>query len=167
MGSSVFFIVGVILLGFVLYMIVKDKIFGASENFEINNHPGQAALEIRQAPVAPPRTIVSSGPNPPSQTPPDNEEVIYGEPAARDPYADRMEAADAPENMRYPERAYRPAPDNTITSIAPQAGIAGPDHQTSPQAYQGFNPEFVQNSGEFMNGVYANDTTDNPNFSAF
>ena len=53
-------------------------------------------------------------------------------------------------------------------SIAQQGGIAGYPGQTSPQAYQKFQTEFVQNSGEFMDGgVYANDTMSPTNFSAF
>lgn len=168
MRSSIF-VIGVILFGFIVYMAIKDKIFGNDlETFEMNNQPGMAALEIRQSAVAPPRTIVSSGPNPPSQAPPDDEIVVFGEPAARDPYADKQEASDAPENMRYPERSFRPAPDNDITSIANQSGIAGYPGQNSPQNSQQYQTEFVQNSGQFMEGgVYANDTTSPTNFSAF
>ena len=167
MGSSIISIIGILLLGFILYTVVRDKLFG-TEGFEMNNQPGQAALEIRQLPVAPPRTITPSGPSAPAQAPPDDEEVIYGEPHAVDPYADHNEASDAPENMRYPERSYRPAPDNNNQiNIASQAGIAGNPGQTSPQSYQSFSTEPIQNSGEFMHGVYANDTTSPPNFSAF
>jgi hypothetical protein len=166
MGSSIISLIGILILGFILYTVVKDKLFG-TEGFEMNNQPGQAALEIRQLPVAPPRTITPSGPSSPAQAPPEDEEVVYGEPHAVDPYADKQEASDAPENMRYPERSYRPAPDNNQTVIASQAGIAGYPGQTSPQAYQSFNTEFVQNSGEFMNGVYANDSVSPSNFSAF
>jgi hypothetical protein len=93
--------------------------------------------------------------------------VVYGEPHATDPYADNMEASDAPETMRYPERSFRAAPPNDQTQLAMEAGIAGVPGQTSPQAYQKFGTEGIQNSGEFMNGVYANDVTSDANFSAF
>lgn len=166
MGSSIISIIGILILGFILYTVVRDKLFG-TEGFEMNNQPGQAALEIRQLPVAPPRTITPSGPSPPAQSAPDDEEVIYGEPHAVDPYADQNEASDAPEKVRYPERSYRPAPDNNQIAIASQAGIAGYPGQTSPQSNINFSTEPIQNSGEFMNGVYANDTTSPPNFSAF
>ena len=167
MSSSIFMIVGLFLLGCIFYMVVRDRIFGTFESFEMNKQPGMAALEIRQAPVAPPRNITPSGPNPPSQEAPTGEMVTYGEPVAQDPYADSQEASDAPENLRYPERSFRPSVQNDQTTIAVEAGIAGGPGQTSPQAYQKFNTEGVQNSGEFMNGVYANDSESDANFSAF
>jgi hypothetical protein len=167
MNPSIFFVLGAILLAFILYTVVRDYIFGKREYFEINRQPGEAALEIRQLPVEGPRTVMPSGPNSPSQSPPDDEEVRYGEPHAVDPYADRQQAADAEENMRYPERSFRPSVDNDQTMIAREAGIAGSADQTSPQAYQKFNTEGIQNSGSFMDGVYANDVGSDANFSAF
>jgi hypothetical protein len=164
---------GLILLSAILYLVVRDRIFGGktvtfAENFhEMNHQPGEAALEIRQSPVAPPRTVMPSGPSPPSQSAPGGEMVVYGDPHAKDPYADNMEASDAPETMRYPERSFRPAPANDQTQLAMEAGIAGVADQTSPQAYQKFGTEGIQNSGEFMNGVYANDVGSDTSFSAF
>lgn len=168
-ATSVAFLVGLIIVGFIVYLVVKDWVFGKSdvEGYEINKQPGEAALEIRQAPLAPPRTITASGPSPPAQEPPEDEAVVYGEPAARDPYADRVEASNAPENLRYPERSFRAAPPNTETQLAMESGIAGGPGQHSPQNYQSFGTEFVQNSGEFMGGVFANDTTSPSNFSTF
>lgn len=167
MNTSIFFVLGAIVLAFILYTVLRDYIFGKNEFFEVNSQPGEAALEIRQLPVDGPRTVMPSGPNPPSQSPPDDEEVRYGEPHAVDPYADSQEAADARENMRYPERSFRPSVDNDQVMIAREAGIAGSADQTSPQAYQKFNTEGIQNSGEFMGGVYANDIGSDANFSAF
>lgn len=164
-GSSYLAIIGVLILAFIIYMAIRPMIFGgAAAGFEV---PAPAALEIRQAPLEKPRRIVASGPNPPSQAASDDEAVIYGEPAATDPYAERAEAADAPEQLRHVERSFRPAPQNVMTGLAVQAGIAGESAQTSPQAYQKFGTDFVQNSGEFMTGIYANDTMSDANYSTF
>ncbi len=167
MNTSIFFVIGAIVLSFILYTVVREYIFGKTEFFEINRQPGEAALEIRQLPVDGPRTVMPSGPNSPSQSPPNNEEVVYGEPHAVDPYADTQEASNASENMRYPERSFRPSVDNDQTVIAVEAGVAGSSDQTSPQAYQRFNTEGIQNSGVFMEGVYANDIGSDATFSAF
>lgn len=167
-GSSSIIMIGLIIFAFVVYLIFRDRIFGSvREYFEVNNQPDIAALEIRQTAVAPPRKITPSGPSPPSQDSPNDEIISYGEPAARDPYADRQEASDAPESLRNPERSFRPTPMNNQSDLAVEAGIAGEPGQTSPQSYQKFNTEPIQNSGEFMNGVYANDSNSDENYSAF
>jgi hypothetical protein len=51
--------------------------------------------------------------------------------------------------------------------LSQESGIAGPSGQNSPQNYQKFGIDMVQNSGAFYNGVYANDTGSDTNFSAF
>jgi hypothetical protein len=159
-------IIGVLLLAFVLYMALKPIVFGSdsSEGFE---YPGRAPLEIRQASMEKPRTVMPSGPNPPSQAAPEGEVVIHGDAAPTDPFAEQTEASDAPETIRNVERSFRPAPDNNIVGLATSAGIAGETAQSSPQAYQKFGSDFVQNSGEFMTGIYANDTMSDANYSAF
>ena len=159
-------ILGILLLAFIFYMAVRPIVFG-SEGFE---YPAPAPLEIRTGSNAEHqdvRKVMPSGPNPPSQAPPQGEVVIHGEPAAADPYAERTEAADAPENLRHVERSFRPAPDNDTVVLAAAGGIAGESAQNSPQAYQKFGTDFVQNSGEFMTGIFANDTMSDANYSAF
>ena len=77
-----------LLVGFAVYFLIRDKIFDnphvsfAAEPFSI---PAPASIEIRQAPIYPERTITSSGPNPPNQEAPNGEEVVYGDPAPKDP----------------------------------------------------------------------------------
>lgn len=167
MNSSLLFVLGAILLAFILYTVFREYIFGKREYFEVNRQPGEAALENSSAARRWPTYCYAFGPNSPSQSPPDEEEVRYGEPHAVDPYADRQQAADAEESMRYPERSFRPSVDNDQTVIAREANIAGSPDQTSPQAYQKYNTESIQNSGSFMDGVYANDVGSDANFSAF
>jgi hypothetical protein len=172
--TSYISIIGLLLFGFVIYILIKDKIFdtsipninikNTSENFEI---PAPASIEIRQAPIYPPRTVSPSGPNPPSQEAPNNEVVIYADPAPKDPYYEQHESSEIPENLRYPERSFRPPPLNNNTSIAVEAGIASNNLQVSSDNSQKFQPEFIQGGGEFMPGIYANDTFSDTNFSAF
>jgi hypothetical protein len=163
-------VIGILLLTFVVYMAVRPLVFGTDgfAGYEPNTQPAPSPLEVRQGPAyEKPRRIAASGPNPPAQAPEEGEAVIYGEPAATDPYAGAQQAADAPEELRHPDRAFRPAPQNDLTGLASAAGIAGESAQNSPQAYQKFGTDFIQNSGEFMTGIYANDTMSDTNFSSF
>jgi hypothetical protein len=163
--SSYAFIIGALILAFALYMLVRDKIYGTTvENFE---HPGRGPVEVMTSSYSPPKTVASSGPNPPSQEAPPGEVVMHAGPAPRDPLAEDEEESNAAPKMTYPERSFRPAVANDQVGLAYEAGIAGPTAQNSPQNLQKFGLDTVQNSGEFYNGVYANDTTSDMNFSAF
>lgn len=135
-----------------------------SEGFEV---PAPASIEIRKAPIYPTRVVMSSGPNPPSQEAPQGEMVVYGEPAPKDPYYESQESSDIPENLRYPERSFRAPPLNNNTSIAVEAGIASNNLQVTSDNSQKLQPEFIQGGGEFMPGIYANDTFSDTNYSAF
>jgi hypothetical protein len=153
------------------YFFMKDKIFeqptGLQKNAETFEVPAPASIEIRQAPLYPPRVVMPSGPNPPSQEAPSNEIVVYGEPKPTDPYYESQESSDIPENLRYPERSFRPPPLNNNTSIAVEAGIASNNIQVTSDNSQKFNPDFIQAGGEFMPGIYANDTFSDKSYSAF
>lgn len=168
--KSYTYILGLLLVGFIVYFLLKDQIFDSSitqvqvEKFEV---PAPASIEIRQAPIYPERTIMPSGPNPPSQEAPKGEVVMYGEPVAKDPYYEPQESSDIPERQRYPERSFRPPPMNNNTSIAVEAGIASNNIQVTADNSQKFQPDFIQGGGEFMPGIFANDTYSDTNFSAF
>ena len=73
-------------------------------------------------------------------------------------YEDNHESADIPENMRNPERMFRPAPDN---HEVPQSGMMG-----VPMG-AGYEREPVMNEGEFMPGIMAYETDGPKNFSMF
>ena len=128
---------------------------------ETFNTPAPASIEIRQAPLYPERNI-QSGPNPPSQQA-NEETVIYGEPNAKDPYYESQESSDIPENLRHPERSFRPPPLNNNTSIAVESGVANTVSNTNT----GVSPEFIQGGGEFMPGIFANDTLSDKSYSSF
>lgn len=170
MNRSYIYIVGLLAVGFVVYFLIKDNIFATPvpqksiEKFEV---PAPASIEIRQAPMYPPRVVMPSGPNPPSQEAPQNQITVYGEPAPEDPYFESHESSDIPERQRNPERSFRPPPMNNNTSIAVEAGIASNNIQVTADNSQKFAPDFIQGGGEFMPGIYANDTYSDTNFSAF
>jgi hypothetical protein len=134
------------------------------ESFEV---PAPASIEIRQAPVYATRDVASSGPNAPSASAPSDEAVVYGEPQATDPYHEQQESSDIPENLRHPERSFRPPPANDMTSLAVQSGVASHTTQVSNDNSQGFQTEIIQGGGEFMPGIFANDTYNDTSFSSF
>jgi hypothetical protein len=161
-------IVAILLLGFLVYYLIKDSIFEnnstKNESFEI---PAPSSIEIRQAPLYPPRTVAPSGPNPPSQEAPNNEIVVHNSPQPTDPYYEAQDSSDIPERQRYPERSFRSPPLNNNTTIAVESGVASNNIQVSSDNSQKFSTDFIQSGGEFMPGIYANDTYNDTNFSAF
>ena len=167
------YLFGILIIGFVAYLYLRDYIFGPldispeMEPFQstVPSIPAPAPLLVRQAPVYPERDISPSGPSSPSQAPPSNETVIYGPPQANDPYQESQESSMIPENLRHPERAYRPSPSQQHTSIAVQSGVASETSSGSTGSMM--NPEMINNGGEFMSGVFANDNFDATNFSSF
>ena len=161
-----FYLMGIILVGFVAYFLLRDRIFGSEESEEAFEVPAPSSIEVRQAPLYPPRTIVSSGPQAPSQAP-ENEIVVHGEPSATDPYHESQESSDIPEHLRHPERSFRSPPLNDSTSLAIPSGIASERLQVSADNSQQFQQEFIQGGGEFMPGIFANDTFHDTSFSTF
>jgi len=159
----------ILVVGFVAYWFLRDHLFGedavVTDSFQTLS-PSPASIEIRQAPLYPERTIAPSGPNPPNQAP--QEEIIhYAPPQATDPYSHPQESSEHPENLRHPERSFRPPPLNDNTSIAQSSGIASTTQQITANGAQGFSTEIIQGGGEFMAGVFANDTFDDRSFSPF
>lgn len=111
-------------------------------------------------------TVSSSGPSPPNASPPPTMPPnISPQPEAADPYDSQVEEADAPEQLRFPERSFSPGiiPKETENHI--NAGLSGSLANT-PQAVQEFSPESIGNGGTFFGEVSAMEN-DNPNYSAF
>jgi hypothetical protein len=168
--NSYLCLIGLVLVGFLVYSLLRDKLFDIPDITTISeafSKPAPAEIEIRQAPLYPERTISASGPNPPNQATPSSEIVTYGNPIPKDPYAEQNESSDIPENLRHPERSFRPPPLNNNSSLATQSGIASYQHQVSSDNSVQTNPEMIQGGGEFMPGIYANDTFNDSSFSAF
>ena len=111
-------------------------------------------------------SVSSSGPNPPNAEAPRNmPKTRSPPPEASDPYSESAEDADAPERLRHPERSFSPGIIPEQTSINEGAGLAA-NPVSSPQAFQTFSPDFVQNGGSFFGTVSAMED-ENPNYSAF
>jgi hypothetical protein len=160
-----------LLIGFAVYYVFRDYVFDpAEERFvqaSADAPPAPASIEIRQAPLYPPRQVAPSGPHPPSASGDEDEVVVYAPPTATDPYAEMQENSEIPEHLRHPERAFRPPPMNDHTGIAVQSGIASSSIQMSSDSSQGYQQEMIQGGGEFMPGIFANDTLNDASFSAF
>jgi hypothetical protein len=110
--------------------------------------------------------VAAGGPNSPNAAPPSNMPPTLSTTAnASDPYAETAEEANAPENLRFPERSFGPGIVPEQTAIAEASGVAGPP-VSSAQAFQQFSPEYVQNGGSFFGTVSALED-ENPNYSAF
>ena len=168
--NSYVVLISILLVGFAVYLMIRDRVFTIDDSpvpmepFEV---PAPASIEIRQAPIYAPCDVASSGPNAPSAAAPSDEAVVYGDPQATDPYHEKQESSDIPENLRHPERAFRPPPSNDMSSLAVQSGVASHTSQVSNDNAQTFQTEIIQGGGEFMPGIFANDTANDTSFSAF
>lgn len=155
---------GILFLAYQLYLNVTGQKLLIEETFI-------APAPIVTQPIPePPRVVAPSGPNSPNQMPPpthDTNERLPG-PDDSDPLDDSYGSSNMKDNMRYPERMFGPAPKPKETRIAVAAGTASTLNAGVNTALQTFSPDFAQNDTEFIpGGIFANDTFDNPNYSAF
>jgi hypothetical protein len=147
-------------------LVLSNTPFGDKEAFE-SPAPAHLPPTLPVEVLEPPRTIQPSGPSAPSQAAPLDSVRVTMSPQATDPYAEHNEGANAPENMRYPERMFRPAPANDAVDMIVDSGIGGMAQQQTANANQTFAPDFAQNGGEFMGSVFANDMDIPTNYSDF
>jgi hypothetical protein len=168
--SSVATILLLVVVGFVVYSLFRDRLFDSfemepflSNEKAMEGVPAPAPLLVRQAPVYPEREVTPSGPSPPAQASSTEEMTVYGPPQASDPYDTPQESSALPETLRHPERAYRPAPSANHTSLARDSGLAS-EMSSGPGVR---STEMIQNGGQFMEGVYANDSFEDAHFSSF
>ncbi len=149
-----------IMLSIILYFIPKDGF----KNLDTST----AAPMIEKPPIVyPPRNVSPGGPSAPNQLPYDNEPRVVSPEVAMDPYSQNEESASIPERLRHPERMFKPAPDNSTVGIAAASGVASASASQAGHALQSFTPEFAQNGGEFMQGIFANDTSEPGAYSEF
>lgn len=156
------FLAAALFVGYLIFMNMRKPTL--EEQFEV---PAPAPV-ITQPIPEPPRTVAPGGPNSPNAAPSlDMPDVRLPGPTDSDPYQEDYGSSDIKDNLRQPERLFGPAPPNNVTSIAVASGVASPVNQVVSEALQTFSPEFAQNGGEFIEGgIFANDTYENPNFSA-
>lgn len=162
MSGRLFLAVLLAAAAFLAYSVFNS--YRSKEAFEVF----APAPPIYQPIPEPPRTVAPAGPSPPNQSPPDEmPPVRLPAPGDSDPYGEDYGSSDIQDNMRYPERLFGPAPKPNNTSLAVGADVASFHEATVSQAIQTFKPELAQNGGEFMDGIFANDTNTDPNFSAY
>jgi hypothetical protein len=77
------------------------------------------------------------------------------------------ESAQIPERLRHPERSFSPGLVNDETGSAVASGVASYSAGVTHKAEQTFGPEFVQNGGQFMGSVTANDDSLAVSYSGF
>lgn len=159
-----------LLLGLILAISVYFIVRAFSKEGFVNwdtrvETPGPAPI-IREPPTRGNLNIASGGPNSPNAAAPSNMPLTRSPPPeASDPYDETAEDADAPEQLRHPERSFSPGIIPQQTVINESAGLAGPPTPSS-QAFQVFNTEFIQNGGKWFGDVSAQED-ENPNYSAF
>jgi hypothetical protein len=157
-------------LGYIIYLFFTTKTVDSFDSiFQGSRHePVHESVRVQLSPSAEgPRTITPSGPHPPNatssleaQTPPD----VRGQ----DPLDDVNSSNDFQDNLRHPERLFSPGMKQTDKHTAVMSGVASTvSGGTSSHAIQLFSPEMAQNGGEFMEGIVANDTLDDREYSAF
>ena len=156
-----------IALALAAYFVVR---YFSSEEFtnwdSVIETPGYAP-PIREPIPRGDMSVSASGPNPPNAAAPATMPATLGSsPTASDPYSETAEDADAPENLRHPERSFSPGIVPETGAIAVAGGTASVTTASSPQAIQTFNPEFIQNGGTFFGTVSAFED-ENPNYTAF
>lgn len=89
------------------------------------------------------------------------------EEVAFDPSEHMEESAQIPERLRHPERSFSPGYVNDETQNAVASGVASYSANVTARAEQTFGPEFVQNGGQFMEGIAANDDSAAVAYSGF
>ena len=165
MLDKVFLAVLVASLLFFAYLIVQKKLF-PMEAFEV---PAPAPPVYLDPPADIPRTITPGGPNTPNAAVPPSEykQPRLPGPEDSDPYDETYGSSNIKDNLRHPERFFGPAPEPSNTQIALESGVAGIENAKVSQAIQTFSPEMAQNGGQFIEGgIFANDTDEQPNYSA-
>jgi hypothetical protein len=157
-------------LGLLLGLLIILSIilfFIPSDGFK-NLDTSAVAPSIERPPmVYTARTISPGGSSTPNQMPPEGELRMAQPEVAMDPYSSNQESAAIPERLRHPERMFQPGPDNSTRGIAEASGIASASANQAGQALQSFTPEFAQNGGEFMQGIFANDSVEPGTYSEF
>lgn len=153
----------------VLILLTTVLWFAPRDGFtSLNTSAPAPAPVIETPPIVYPRRVVSQGgaSSPNQRAPPDEVRVTSPE-VANDPYATNEESAAHPERLRHPERMFEPAPSNSSVDIGDASGVASASASQANHAMQAFTPEFAQNGGEFMQGIFANDSSEPGMYSAF
>lgn len=152
-----------VVVAFLIYTFYSWYSIPQYDGFDIHESvlPHAKAPPLEASPALAPPLRASPAPEPKQSLRP---EMAEEEPY--DPQEQTYESADHPDRLRRPERAYGPGLEQDDTMRAVESGIASNSHEKTMNAYQTFGPEFAQNGGSFMDGVMANDTALNDEYSS-
>ena len=155
---------------YVLYMkkyytpSLKNSVDDFQEK-QIKSTPAPTFVNESAPPMESRGAVMPSGPNPPNTAAPPNKSAeMLPEERANDPMDQVNSTVPIKDNLRHPERMFNAGGDHSGTKRAVEAGIAG-DTTGAPAPVGKFSPDFAQNGGEFMSGIFANDLTGDSNYS--
>ena len=137
------------------------------EGFKSLDTSAAAPIVEYQPTIYPARNIAVSGPSAPNELPPPQEVRIASPEVAHDPYEETEESASIPQRLRHPERMFNPAPSKEVREIAVASRVASASASQAANALNSFTPEFAQNGGEFMQGIFANDSSEPGMYSEY
>ena len=160
MVYNIFIGIVILFLFVVIFIIIRPSI--QSEPFEI---PAPAAIMKTPIPIQVPREVSPSGPNPPNARSPDVIKSVFTV-IPNDPMDEYYGSQDIKDNLRYPERSFRPGLINSGNKIITNSERASNVMLDTAQPIQPFKPELVQNGG-LLEGVGPNDTETNNNYASF
>lgn len=128
--------------------------------FQARPSPAPTAVTEHVATPSPQMIVSPAGPNPPNVTTPPSQVSMRMLPEERpnDEMAPMNSEVPIKDNLRHPERMFNAGPDHNGTKQAVESGVAG-DTKGAPSPSGKFSPDFAQNGGEFMSGIFANDMT--------
>ena len=157
--------IGIIVLIIVLIVFFFIKSNYQAEKFEI---PAPAAVMTVPLPIQVPREVSPSGPNPPNARIPDSVARLNSvfSVTPNDPMDEQYGSQDIQDNLRYPERSFRPGMINSGNKIITNSEVASTRMLDTAQPIQPFKPELVENGG-LLDGIGADDSHTNYNYASF
>ena len=137
-----------------------------AHSFQARPSPAPVAVTEHVAIPQPQMVVSPAGPNPPNATTPPSQvsRQMLPEERPNDEMASMNSEVPIKDNLRHPERMFNAGPEHSGTKQAVESGIAG-ETKGAPSPSGKFSPDFAQNGGEFMSGIFANDMTVGDNYA--
>jgi len=164
----------IVLFAFLSYALFRVstllfKKYYSADSFQAKqmvSTPAPALVVNSAPPMEPKGPVAPAGPNPPNAAPPpDQMRAKLPEEKPMDTMDQVNSEVPIKDNLRHPERMFNAGGDHSGTKRGVESGIAG-DTQGAPGGAAGkFSPDFAQNGGEFMSGIFANDMVQGDNFA--
>lgn len=127
--------------------------------------PFATAPQVQEVKIDIPEKVTTpSGPNPPNARTMADVVTKIPEAVASDPYEATNSEVPVGDTMRHPENSFGPGIVNSGNSISVNAGISS---KVTQEGTSNFSPEFAQNGGQFMDGVFAHSVNSDDVYSDF